>query len=311
MSNKVLLASTEDYIKRERSSLASDVASGTSVTFVIANPDNISANDYIVIGWEGGEIAEMAKVTNVSGTNVTVDLLKLSHKTGEPITKYQFNKRKFYGSTTAGGTYVELTGYGSPVQIQVDDPQGTFLEYTGSEGYLYFKSTYFNSQTNAESDIANSTETLADESKRYCSLYAIRKQANLTNNPYVTDGLVETYRRRAESEVNSFLNSHYILPLTNSTGSFEVPYLIENVTTLLAAGYIDYQEFGKDGQGVKWLGEARSILKQLQTPGGMQLLGADMQQMQERTRSSGIRSYPDQVDNSNGPDQKFTMRQKF
>jgi hypothetical protein len=146
---------------------------------------------------------------------------------------------------------------------------------------------------------------------RYCSLYAIKTQAGLTNNPYITDGLVEVYRKRAENEVDSYLNARYVLPLLNSTGVAEIPFLVENCTTLLAAGYMDYKEFGKDGEGVKWLGEARSILKKLQTPGGQQLLGADKMEMQTKTLSSSVMSYPDTVDNDNGPVQVFGMRKRF
>jgi phage gp36-like protein len=308
---KVLLAPTEDFIKRERSLIAADVVAGSNVPITLANSDSFLANDYVVVGWEGSELCEMCKITSVGGQAITVGTLLLNHKADEPVTKYRYNKRKFYGSLTSTGVYTELTGYGSPVQIQVDDPQGTFLEYTGGEGYLYFKSTYYNSTTTDESNIADADTVLADESQRYCSLYAIKKQAGLTQNPYINDGLVETYRRRAESEVDSYLNARYILPLINSTGTKEIPFLVENCTTLLAAGYMDYQEFGKDGQGVKWLGEARSILKKLQSQGGQQLLGSDKQEMQTQTVSNGVSGYPSSVDNTNGPTQKFTMDQVF
>jgi hypothetical protein len=308
---KVLLATTEDFIKREKTFVSADVASGAGAVIQTPNANGYAINDYIVVGWEGSEQAEMCKITNVGGNNLTVDMLLLSHKQDEPIVKYRYNKRKFYGSTTAGGSYIELTGYGSPVQIQVDDPQGTILEYTGSEGYLFFKSTYWNTTTSEESNIADANEVNADESLRYCSLYAIKKQAGLTNNPYITDGITENYRKQAENEVDSYLTARYVLPLTNSSGNLEIPALVQRITILLAAGYQDYQEFGGEGEGVKWLGEARSILKQLQTPGGQQLLGADKQEMQSKTLSSGVVSYPDTVDNDNGPDRKFTMRQRF
>lgn len=308
---KILIAPTEDFIKYEKTKLTADTLSGASINVTMANSAGIAVNDYVVIGHEGSQQAELCQVTALLGEIVTVDLLNLPHLADEPIVKYRYNKRKFYGATVAGGSYTELASYGSPVEIAVNDPQGTVLEYVGGEGYIYFKTTYYNSQSAEESDILEASEILADESLRYCSIYEIRKQAGLTKNPYITDGYVETYRKRAESEVDSYLNARYYLPLTNSSGVLEIPFLVENCTTLLAAGYMDYQEFGKDGEGVKWLGEARSILKKLQTPGGQQLLGSDHQEMQTKTLSSGVASYPDQVDNDNGPDQKFTMRQNF
>jgi len=307
---KLLLAPTEDFIKRERGSLASDATAGSSASVVLKNADGFAVNDYVVIGAEGSERAEISKITGVSAQTITVDTLRLAHKQDEPIVKYRYNKRKFYGSTTVAGSFVELTGYGSPAVIMVDDPQGTYLEYTGVEGYLYFKATYYNSTTTEETNVQDSEAVLADESTRYCSLYAIRKQAGLTNNPYITDGTVEIYRKRAENEVNSYLYQRYTLPLENSSGETEIPFLVENCTVLLAAGYHDYQEFGSDGEGVKWLGEARGVLKAIQT-GKQRLIASDYEEFAQKTLTKGIQSYPDQVDNVNGPVKFFTTRQRF
>lgn len=309
---KTLYASTEDFIRRERTNLAADAAAGTNVTLTLADNTGMAQNTFLVVGREGSETAELVQINAsvTAGQSVQVATLVFAHKQDEPVTVYRYDKRKFYGATTSDGTYTELTGDGSPVAIVPDDTQGAILEYTGST-YTYFKSTYYNSSTHEESNIADADAVLADESKRYCSIYAIRKQTGLTNNPFISDGYLETYRKRAESEVDSYLNAKYILPLTNSSGAFEIPFLIENCTTLLASGYIDYQEMGADGQGVKWLGEARAILKRLQTPGGQQLLGSDQVEMATKTYSSGVMSYPDTVDNQNGPYQLFSIKQRF
>ena len=309
---RTLLATTEDFIKLEHTVLDADVSAGSNVSLTVLNNDKLAQNEFIVIGHGGSEAAELCQI-NASvtpGTTVQVGTLVRSHKKGEPVTKYRYNKRKFYGSTTESGSYTELTSYGSPVTIQVDDPQGTFLEYTGTEGYTYFKATYFNSQDSSETDLADSEAVPGDQSSRYCSIYAIRLQAGLTNNPYITDGQIEVYRKRAENEVNSYIISRYQLPLVNADGDSEIPWMIENVTVLLAAGYMDYQEFKQEGDGVKWLGEARGILKAVQN-GKQALIGLDGQPMTMLTNSTGVQSYPNTVDNENGPDQKFTMRQQF
>jgi hypothetical protein len=308
---KVLLAPTEDFIKRDKTSLTADSVPGNGTVFAVENGGNYAVHDWIVIGYEGDATAELCQISAVGTTSLTVTTSLLTHKANEPIVQYRYNARKFYGATALAGAYTELTGYGSPVTIPVNDPQGTVLEYNGVEGYTYFKATYWNTYSSEESNVTDSDAVLADESVRYCSLYAIKTQAGLTNNPYITDGLVEVYRKRAENEVDSYLNARYVLPLLNSTGVAEIPFLVENCTTLLAAGYMDYKEFGKDGEGVKWLGEARSILKKLQTPGGQQLLGADKMEMQTKTLSSSVMSYPDTVDNDNGPVQVFGMRKRF
>lgn len=96
----------------------------------------------------------------------------------------------------------------------------------------------------------------------------------------------------------------YSLPLS------EIPAIIENCCTLLAAGYMDYKEFGRDGEGVKWLGEARGILNAVKN-GKMNLLGEDDQELANSTVVNTVQGYPDSVDNNNGPVRMFTSKQRF
>lgn len=304
MTIKVLVAPTEDFIKRSRTQLSLDVSAGASAVLTVPNSDGFAIDDYICVGVEGSERAELAQISAKSATSLTVTTLALAHKADEPVTMYRYNKRKFYGCTTATGSFVELTADGSPKTIQVTDPQGTLLEYTGGEGYTYFKATYYNSTTTDETATTDATAILADEAVRYCSLFAIKKQAGLLKNPYITDDVVEQYRVRAESEVKSYIMNRYELPLT------EIPGIIENCATLLAAGYADYQEFGSEGEGVKWLNEARSILKQV-SKGTMHLLDSDDAELSTKANATRVQGYPESVDNESGPVRFFTTNQRF
>ena len=299
------LAPTEDFIKIERTELAADVTAGTDKTLVLKNNDRCADNTFLVIGREGSEQAELEQINQavVAGTDVRVATLKFPHKAGEPVTVYRYDKRKFYGSLTEDGSYSELTDDGSPVLIQVDDPQGTQFEYTGIQGYLYFKATYYNSETTDETDVTDAQATLADESVRYCSLYGIRKMAGFTENPFITDGRIEDKRKQAENEVNSFLIDRYVLPLD------EIPPLITYVTECLGAGYLHYEEYGPEGDAVKKLGEARGILKALQK-GTQRLIGADSTELERVTTGVVLKGYPDGSEEG-GDARKFTKGQKF
>ena len=308
---RTLIAPTENFVKTASSILDADVAAGSNVVLTLQNNHGFANQYFVCVGWEGNETAELVQVNAAvtEGTSITVDALTKAHRKGEPVTVFRFNKRKFYGSTTASGSYTELTSLGSPKTISVDNPSGTSLEYTGST-YSYFKATYYNSQDTTETDLADSEAVQGDQTARYCSIYAIKRQAGLTNNPYITDDVIETYRKRAESEVNSYIVSNYQLPLVNANGDTEVPAIIENATVLLAAGYMDFQEFGKEGEGVKWLGEARSLLKKIQD-GSMQLIGEDGQLFSQYETTGGVASWPNAVDGDNGQSQSFTMGQRF
>ena len=285
---KVLLAVTEPFIKQERGRISADISAGSSVTLPVDSSQGISAADYIVFGFEGNELAEMCTVSSLTTTTITVPTLKFNHKAGEPFVVYRFNQRKFYGATTATGSYTELTADGSPKDISVDDPQGTLLEYSGTD-YSYFKATYYNSTTTEETDAADADAVSGDETTRYAGIYAIRKHAGLAGNPRYSDLRIETKRKQAENEINSAIASKYVLPLA------EVPGLLSNICELLAAGYIDYEEFGKDGEGVKWLGEGRALLKAIQK-GTQLLIGADGSELECRDKVGVLDGYPNATD---------------
>ena len=285
---KNIYAPPEDFIKIERGVLGADVAAGSSVTITLEDNDGFSDNDFVVIGVEGAEKTELQQIDAAvsGGTDIQVTTLVFAHKKGDPITLYQYNKRKFYGSVTETGTYVELTSDGSPVNIQVDDPLGTIIEYTGAEGFLFFKATYYNSDgSTAETDQADSAVIEVDASARYTSLYQIRVQAGLTQNTFINDGRIERKRKQAENEINSKIGARYSLPLS------EVPAMLNTICDLLAGGYLDFEEFGPDGEGKKWLGEARGMLKSIM--GGTQLLiGTDGTELTRNTNMGKLDGFP-------------------
>ncbi len=304
--SKLLQAPSENFIKTAVGELNSDATAGSDVELTLINNQGFSLNDFIVVGVEGAELSELIQInTTVTapGTTIQVSGLSFAHKAGTPIRLYKFNQRKFYGATASGGTFVELTVDGSPVTIPVDNPQGTPLEYTGAEGYAYFKATYYNSQTAVETALADSNEVLADESKRYCSLYGIRKAGGFTDNPFLTDGQIETKRKQAENEIDSCLIGWYVLPLA------EVPPLIQNICEKLAAGYIDFEEFGPDGNGVKMLGEARGILNSIKK-GTQRLIGADGTELARPSRTNVLLGKPDGTE-TGGEKSKFQTDQIF
>jgi phage gp36-like protein len=299
---RTLLAVTEPFIKTQTTRLSADAAAGSSVALSVENSDGFAEADFVVIGREGSELAELQQIDDAVSDpqEISVGTLKFNHQKDEPVTLYRFNQRKFYGSTSAGGVYVELTGDGSPKDIQVDDPQGTVFEYSGNTA-TYFKATYYNSETSEETAIGDSEAALADETTRYASLWAIRKHAGLAGNSLYSDFRMEMKRKQAENEINSALLSRYTLPLS------EVPPLVSHLCELLAAGYIDYEEFGADGQGGKWLGEARAILKAIQN-GKQLLIGVDGTELGRQTGTDVLAGYPNDEDTDAA---NFAMDDRF
>jgi len=298
---KILSALLEDYIKTEKSKVASDVSAGNDATIVLENNQGFVDDDYVIVKKEGNEQVHICKINAVvsGNTDIQVDTLKHNLVEGDEVIKILYNQRKLYGCTTETGSYTLK----DTKDIEVDNPRGTFFEYTGAEGYLYFKCTYHNATTSEESSIADAVAVLGGESDRYCSLYQIKKQCGLTENPYVEDSIVENKRKQAENEIDSAIAQRYTLPLS------EIPALIENITVLLAAGYLDYQEFGGEGAGVKWLGEARGLLKNI-IKGQRRLLDSCGDELARKT-SAQIKGYPDDSADDTADDRIFSRSDEY
>lgn len=301
---KVFTLPTEDFVFTEISKINTDVSAGNDATLVLENNDGFAENDFVAVKSVGDSQAHICKINAVvsGNTDIQVDTLKHNLKVGDKVVKILFNQRKFYGCLTKTGTYAEITSDGSPKDIEIDNPNGTLFEYTGST-YLYFKATYYNSVTTNETDVDDSEAAMGGESDRYCSIYAIKRQAGLVENQYVSDADIERKRNAAENEIDSAIGHLYSLPLT------EIPALIENTTLLLAAGYLDYQEFGSESGGVKWLGEARGILKNI-TSGKRRLLGSDKVEL-TRLAASRLKGYPNSSCEDEDCDRVFSITDEY
>ena len=303
---KSFIAPSENFIFTEISEIDLDVSAGSSATLKLLSNNGFADNDFVMVKESGNDQAHICQINaTVSGnTDIQVDTLKYDLKKGDKVIKILFNQRKFYGCLTTDGTYTEITADGSPKDIEVDNPNGTLFEYTGSEGYLYFKCTYYNSETTTETDIDDSEAVLGGETDRYCSVYAIRVQTGLVQNPYINDTRINRKRKQAENEINSSLFSRYTLPLS------EIPPLVQNICELLASGYIDFEEFGPEGQGVKWLGEGRALLKAIQT-GRQRLIGTDDTELATVSTTNSLQGYPDNDGDDDTPERAFTIDKKY
>jgi hypothetical protein len=57
-----LLAPTDTFIKTEHGFLNADASAGTNVSLTLENNDGLSNQDYLVIGYEGNELAELEQI---------------------------------------------------------------------------------------------------------------------------------------------------------------------------------------------------------------------------------------------------------
>lgn len=309
---KPFIAPTENFVKSEKTGITIDASAGSSVSVSVKSNNGIVKDDYCIIGREGEETTEIQKVSSITGKNIIIfTTLNFAHKKDEPITEIRYNQRKFYGCITKTGTFV----YISISNIEVDNPKGTYFEYIGDEGYLYFKVTYYNEFTVEESDIDDAIAVRAGAIDHYCSIFDIREEAGFVDNPYVGDGRIHAYRLSAESEVKASLGKIYSLPLSATCE------LVKVITKLLGAGWLMWAEYGEEASGTDKDGmakvkEARSMLKAVRNRQLILLDENDNELGKLAIPEGQIQGWPDETtkdaeDDEGGGDVEFRISKKF
>lgn len=287
----------EDFIYTEKTKLTAAAAAGQKA-MTVANSGGFAKDNYVRVGWDFEDETEMVKLdtmTTVLALTSTTNL-SFSHKRNEPVVKMKFNQRKLYGSATKTGTY---TLVGSAVDIEVDNPEGTYLTDTGTT-YSYYKVTYYNSTSTAETALADATiyepenvegsEVAVTNLGKYCTIADIRNQSGFTNVDVITDTQIDYKRLRASSMVDSYIATVYSLPLA------EIPEIIKHVTSILASGFLLIDEYGSssrdtDKDGYKKIEEAKSILKQIANK-EIKLIGSTGTELASDTAGT-VGFYPD------------------
>ena len=298
----------DQYVSNERFNYstrtrvnADAAAAATSLT--VKNTTGYSANDYILIGYEGADTAEVRKVSAVASLTaftLTGSALQFAHDRFEYVTKVEYNQRKLYSCATEGGTYTLVSTF----ELGVNNPLGTLVSDTGTD--TFYKITYYNATTTKETSLADAevikSETtevkVVDSDLRYCTLAEIRKISGFREGGSVSNEDVESVRYRSESVVQSKLSVVYALPL-----SF-IPYVIRRVTAELAAGYLLINEAGETGEALWERGNAlvkgaMGMLEDIQSK-DMILIDADGEELSNVTTQTLSFSPSDSTDSDEG-----------
>ena len=262
---QILLTPLENHILGEKTSFSAEEAVAQTILSV-KNADGFSANDYIVLGKIGSETAEMRLISDISSdlTTITVSVAtKFIHYEDDEITLIRYNQRKFYRSTSESGTYTHLSAEDSPVDIQVDKPEGTEFEDSSGVSTSWYKATYFNSTTSNESLLSDCVATKAGDTEHYTSIYKIKKEAGFENNSYIGSDTVSDFRNESENQAESAVATVYSLPFSAK------PKIFQQIVTLLSAGLLLSQEYGMEADveisktGQRKIDRAESLLDRI------------------------------------------------
>lgn len=277
----------------EKSELIADAAAAQAV-ISLQNPDNYVANVFVVVGTPGAENAELRQVQSISGQNATLTAnLTLKHYIGEPVTILYGDKIQLYRAANVDGTVPadgDFAALGSAVAIEADQNYVEYSDTSGGSDYWYKKS-YYNSYNANETELSQAVAIRGGNYGHYTTVDAVRFEAGLTNNRYISNSDIFAKLLQAESEVNGSLSiGGYTLPID------PVPYDVVNATNLLAAGYLLSVDYGPEHEGTLKDGKnkiamARDILKRIEN-GELTLVDSTGTTL-PKSQVSGVAGYPD------------------
>jgi hypothetical protein len=255
MSTVLKVQSFSESNIRERSLLAATLAVG-SQTATFESTQGFETGQPIYVGVPGNERCEKLVVQAVlDATRVQfVAPAAYEHKTYEPVLGVLGDLIKIYRALNVDGRAPadEMFTVLATRNIDSDQPMTYYTDSSGSANYWY-KYTYFNQLTNAETSLADSVPVRGDDFGHYATLSAIRSEAGFANATNLSDVDVDQQRRAAETEINATLANYYATPFK------PVPDAVRVLTEKLAAAFLKYNAYGSKYQ--KLVDEARASVQ--------------------------------------------------
>ena len=239
---------------KERAELAEEVAAAATAVPLVSAQNIAEGVDFLYIGRPGQEKVEKRLAGAVTGNSVAVSALAYAHPQFGVVNVLRGDQIQVYRAANVDGTPPadsSFSEHGSKVDIDPDQIQTDYNDATGSTSFWY-KYRYYNSDSSSYvTDLSEVKAIRGAEYGNYTTIAAIRIEAGIQNNPYISDKYVADKRAQAQAIINAALKGTYTVPFTG-----DIPEVVERMVELLAAGYILKAEFGdqatgtdRDGQG--------------------------------------------------------------
>jgi phage gp36-like protein len=231
----------------EQAQVKQDATKGVP-SLLLDNTQGFAANDFILIGKKGSGKSSINQISGISdGTLTLVNGLADYYDRGAEVTKLFGDKLRVYRAAYVVGQTAGINDYalisGGTFSIDPDQLTTEVTDTTGSDQYWY-KYTFYNSFTTAETSIKDSTAVRDTTASDYASIEDVRSEAGFTGNSNVTDDLIYRKLQAAQAKINGMLSGRYQLPLGQPVNP-----IISDLTIRLAAGYVMIAEYGTyDGQ---------------------------------------------------------------
>jgi hypothetical protein len=267
----------------------------------------------LCLGQYGDETAELIKIVGLSEANRTVTIETATtypHYQKDAVYQFLYNKRRFYRWNASINSYEHLSSEGSPKEIEVDNPQGTFFEDSEGTQADKYKATYLNVTDGVETSPLDAKEIYGGGvSTDLISLFRIRYSAGFKENWSIEDSYIDQYRQDAQGEVWAALRVRYSFPLTKNSS------FLRNIVRDMAVGFIWLDQYAgnptKIASAEQRLKEARERLNGLAI-GTYTLYDEDTATDQAETgKGGGLSYYPDASTADTDDDRLFELKDEF
>jgi len=312
MSMQFVAVLEPDVAVGERSEIRTDIEIGVT-EIPVQNASKFVGDKFLCIGQFGKETSELIKIASVSEDDRTVTVITATiypHYKDNAVFQFLYDKRKFYRYNATTEAWDHLSTDGSPKDISVDNPQGTYFEdTTGTESNIY-RSTYLSSSEATETSVLDAMSiTGGGLSTDLISLYRIRYAAGFKENYALEDSYIDEYRQDSQGEIWAALRKRYEFPLTKYSS------FLKNIVKDLAVGNIWLDQYAgnkvKTDSAWKKIEAARKLLKGL-ADGTYILYDEDEGEDQTETGyGGGLGYFPDDNTDDTDDERLFKLADEF
>ena len=236
MSTTLAIESFSEINIKERTELLEPAAVGDTVVNFVSTA-GYADGDILYIGSPSREGCERAVVASVgNSTQLTLEAgLQHAHIAYEDVCSVFGDTIRIYRAPNVNGSVPVDASFVALATRAIDSDQLStyYRDPTGSSDHWY-KFTYTNLDTAAETALSDSVATRGQDFGNYCSLREIREEAGFLNATNLRDTLVAQCRTNAQNEINSALRNVYGMKVPFNP----VPGPIRTLTIQLAAAFL-------------------------------------------------------------------------
>jgi len=230
-----------DYSGQQQSSLKEKI-DATKTELSLSNTEGFADNDYIIIdpNTDRAEIVQVAAAVTKQ-EKITITATKFPHGAGTTIYRTNFNQMKFYECATATGTYVLV----DTIDMSYAENY-TNYDYAGATVSYYYKRTFYNAETTAESAIADANYWVTSDNDLYVTPDEMRTYLQFDTNDYPSQADFRFFIKIAQVNVGLDMDSsstNILFIATLLQGKVEVMRAL--ATRAVSKGYIQVNAEGR------------------------------------------------------------------